>query len=97
LKRTRALLMTRGMGEALHNLIPRAVAPRVAHVRVPEPVAVGHAYAEALATGADPETARAALLETHRRRLADTLASLVAELAPVTDRFRRPNPLHSGV
>ena len=96
LKRTRALLMTRGTRETLHNLIPRAVAPRVAHVRVPEPVAVDRAYAETMAVAADPETARAAQLETHRARLAATLASLVAELAPVTDRFRRPNPLHSG-
>ncbi|HUK62802.1 MAG TPA: hypothetical protein VLV15_05695 [Dongiaceae bacterium] len=96
LKRTRALLMTRGTRETLHNLIPRAVAPRTAHVRVPGPVAVDRVHAETLAAGGDPDTARAALLETHRSRLAGTLAGLVAELAPVTDRFRRPNPLHSG-
>jgi hypothetical protein len=95
LKRTRALLMTRGTREALHNLIPRAVAPRVVHIRVPEAVPVNPIYAETLASGSDPEIARASLLETHRARLATTLAKLVSELAPVTDRFRRSNPLHS--
>jgi hypothetical protein len=96
LKRTRALLMTHGTRETLHNLIPRAVAPRTAHVRVAEPVAVDPDYAETLATGGDSDAARAGLLATHRMRLADTLAKLVAELAPATDRFRRPNPLFSG-
>jgi hypothetical protein len=96
LKRTRALLLTRGMAEAMHNLVPRAVAARVAHMRVAEPVAVREAYAQAGGGGTDAETVKRRLLDTHRERLVATLARLVAELAPVTDRFRRPNPLFSG-
>ncbi|MFI5372837.1 MAG: hypothetical protein ACHQ52_14885 [Candidatus Eisenbacteria bacterium] len=95
LKRTRALLFTRGARETLHNLIPRAVASRVAHVRVPEPVVVHETHAATMAGGGDADRARQRLLDTHRERLAATLAALVAELAPLTDRFRRPNPLHS--
>ena len=96
LKRTRALLMTRGAREALHNLIPRAVGPRTAHLRVAAPVDVRAAFTAARATGEPPESARERLLEQHRARLADALAVLVAELAPVTERFQRGNPLHSG-
>jgi hypothetical protein len=93
LKRLRTGLVTRGMRNALHNLLPVAVAPRVVHVRVPEPLDVGAAHAAATDDGA---AARAALLALHRRRLQDGVDALGAEIAPVVDRHRRPNPLHSG-
>lgn len=88
LKATRSALVTRGWRNGLHNTIPVAVAPRVAHVRVPEPIAI-HA---ALATGALP----AALLGQLHARLQTAVDALGAELAPRTAAFRQPNPLHAG-
>ncbi len=92
LKRTRTSLMTRGTANALHNLLPVAVAPRAVHVRVPEPLDV----TVALAASADADASRAALLERLRTKLQAGLDQLNAEIAPVVDRGRRPNPLHSG-
>jgi hypothetical protein len=40
LKRTRAALLTRGLRNTLHNFLPSPFGPRVAHVRVPEPILV---------------------------------------------------------
>jgi hypothetical protein len=89
LKRIRSALVTRGTRNALHNLVPVAVAPRAAHVRVPEPLAVH----EALAAATDEAAARAALLaELHARlqrgveRLRDEFGGGAREL---------PNPLSS--
>jgi hypothetical protein len=40
LKRIRAALMRRGAANTLHNYLPTPYGPRVAHVRVPEPIAI---------------------------------------------------------
>ena len=56
LKRHRATLVRRGWRNVLHNFLPTPLGPRVAHVRVPEPIPVdagraareGAAYARAL-------------------------------------------------
>ncbi|MBI5711554.1 MAG: hypothetical protein HZC42_14815 [Candidatus Eisenbacteria bacterium] len=90
LKRTRAALVTRGFGDALHNAVPVAVGPRVAHLRVPEPLAVHEAFT------ADPrlvQARRAGLLSTLRRRMQDALDALGTELATPGDRWRMSNPL----
>ncbi len=87
LKRIRTAIVTRGFRNALHNVTPVAVAPRAAHVRVPEPIAVG----PRLEAGGG-ETARAALLAELRATMHSALDGLLAEVAPIVDRFRRPNP-----
>lgn len=92
LKRLRTALVTRGVRNTLHNLLPVAVAPRVVHVRVPEPIDVGAAQR----SSADDEGTRARLLALHRRRLQEGVDAIRAAIAPVVDRFRRPNSLHSG-
>lgn len=94
LKRVRSALVTRGWKNALHNLVPVAVAPRVAHVRVPEPLDVGASLASALSTGRDPAETRAGLLEALHARLQGGLDELAAELAPLQDARRLPLPLH---
>lgn len=93
LKRTRAALVTRGFKNQLHNTVPRAVAPRVARIAAPEPLAVHERFT------ADPDAAaaaRAGLLGELRRRMQETLDGLLAEIAPEVDRWRRPNPLAAG-
>lgn len=73
LKRHRATLVRRGWRNALHNFLPTPLGPRVAHVRVPEPILVdaGRATREGTAYG------RALLNMLHDRlqaALADTPA-----------------------
>ncbi len=89
LKRTRTALVTRGWRNALHNVLPVAVAPRVVHVRVPAPLDV-HAAQDA---DGDPDAARAGLLAALRTALQGTLDELNAGVAPLVDRHRRANPL----
>jgi hypothetical protein len=91
LKRIRTALVTRGTRNAVHNLLPVAVAPRVVHVRVPGPLDVGAALAAGTAA---PETARAALVAELHARLQGTLDGLLGAIAPAVERWARPNPLH---
>ena len=91
LQQIRSSLVTRGWRNALHNMIPVAVAPRIARIRVPEPIAVHHRYVPG-----DAETVKAELLDEHRRRLQNTLDAVNAEIAPLIDRWRRPNPMWTG-
>lgn len=92
LKRQRTSLVTAGWRNVLHNIVPVPAGPRVAHVRVAEPIAVHEAYAP----GGDRGPVRAALLEDLARRLRGALDALGAELAPLLERSQRPNPLWSG-
>ncbi len=92
LKRQRTGLVTAGWRNALHNVVPVPAGPRVAHLRVAEPIAVHEAYV----AGGDGGPVRAELLEELARRLRGTLEALNAELAPRLERSHRPNPLWSG-
>jgi hypothetical protein len=92
LKRQRTSLVTAGWRNALHNVVPVPAGPRVAHVRVAEPIAVHEAYV----AGGDDAGPRAGLLAELARRLQDALDALTAELAPLMERSHRPNPLWSG-
>ena len=93
LKRVRTSLVTRGLGDGYHNTVPVAVAPRVAHVRVPEPIAVHEAWDP---DPAEAEARVAGLLVTHRARMQQALDAINREIAPVVDRFRRENPMATG-
>ena len=79
-KQTRLALLHKGVAEGLHGVVPVAVAPRTVRVRVPEPIDVRAAGDEA------------AILVTLRSRLQGALDALNAEIAPIVDSFRRPNP-----
>jgi hypothetical protein len=85
LKATRTMLVTRGFFNTMHNLIPRGMAPRIAHVRVADTIDVR----EALSTGVDNET----LLTTLDERMQQTLDALGAELESTVGPRRAPNPL----
>lgn len=91
LKRTRTALVTRGARNALHNLLPVAVAPRVAHVRAPEPLDVTMSPA----AGIDETAARMALLAALHERLQGGIDALNAAIEPAVGRYRRTNLLHS--
>jgi hypothetical protein len=94
LKRTRSSLLTRGFGNALQNTVPVAVAARVAHVRVAEPLAV-HAAVAATRPGDEP-AARSLLLAAHRDRLQAVLDQLGLALSPAAERHAVGNALWSG-
>jgi hypothetical protein len=91
LKRQRTSLVTTGWRNALHNVVPVPAGPRVAHVRVAEPIAVHEAYV----AGGDAGP-RAELLAELARRLQSALDALTAELAPLMERPHPPNPLWTG-
>ena len=91
LKQIRSALVRRGWRNAMHNLVPVSVAPRVAHVRIPEPLAVSESF-----SSANAESAKGRLLAALRDRMQGGLDALNAEIAPSVDRFRRPNPLWTG-
>ncbi len=88
LKATRSALVTRGWRNALHNTVPVAVGPRVAHIRVPEPISVR----EAIQAGGTV----ASMVSQLRAQLADGVERLGRELAPETTAFRSRNPLFPG-
>jgi len=92
LKRVRADLVTRGLGNVVHNFLPKPYGPRVAHVRVPEPIVVDVGLATA---GERDRTAyQGHLVELTHAAMQGALDEINHEIAPDVDRFRRPNPFH---
>jgi hypothetical protein len=92
LKRVRSALVTRGSANALHNLVPVAVAPRAVHVRLPEPLPVH----EAVAGGEHEAAAKARLMGELHARLQRGVESLRDEHAGADRARALPNPLASG-
>jgi hypothetical protein len=84
LQQIRSSLVTRGWRNGLHNLVPVAVAPRVARARVPEAIEV------------DGAMSVDALLEGLRTHMQARLDLLLSEIAPAVDPFRRPNPFRGA-
>ncbi len=90
LKRHRATLVTGGLRNTIHNLLPRPFGPRVAHVRVPEPIRIDPVWA-----AGNPDERRAyvaSLIGLARRRMQEALDSIGQEIAPAVDLFSIPNP-----
>ena len=76
----------------IRNTVPIAVAPRIAHVRVLEPIEV-HGR---LASGGDAPAAKTALLSELRERMQAGLDALDQELSTRRAPRRHVNPLWSG-
>ena len=91
-KQLRITLLTRGLRDGMHGVVPVAAASRVAHVRVPEPIVVDEAFAR----GGDEAAAQAGLLVLLRDRLQRALDAVNTEIAPWVDPWRRPNPFAAG-
>jgi hypothetical protein len=90
LKRVRATLVTRGRRNAIHNFLPAPYGPRVAHVRVPDPILVDPIRA------AGPLSERQAyvaeLTEGTRTRMQQALDEINREIAADTQRWSHRNP-----
>lgn len=89
LKQMRGALLP---AEVFRNLVPIAVAPRTAHIRVLEPIAVD----ERLVAEEDEKAARAALLAELRTRMQAGLDALGSELDARRPPRLHPNPFWSG-
>jgi len=90
LKRLRATLVTGGLRNTIHNVLPTPFGVRIAHVRVPEPIRIDPARASASA--AHQRFYVASLIELTRSRMQQALDSIAREIAPEVERFSVPNP-----
>jgi hypothetical protein len=80
LKRIRSERVKRTKAHMLHNFLPRPYGPRVAHVRVPEPILV------------TPDRSADGLLVETRAAMQAALDEVNREIAPAVDVFRHRNP-----
>lgn len=80
LKRIRAELVRRGVGNAIHNALPKPYGRRVAHIRVAQPIRV------------DGSEDVPSLLVTLRSEMQRTLDALNVECAPLVGALRQANP-----
>lgn len=90
LKRLRADLVRRGPRNVAHNVLPRPYGPRAAHVRVAEPLLVSPDAASGSAAEREAYVIR--LLDRTRTSMQEALDGVNRQIAPLVDRFRRPNP-----
>ena len=86
LKRLRDRLMRNGWQNALANMLPRPLGPRVVHVAVPKPVRVMRDEASSLG---DYERR---LLVLARMRMQRVLDEVNQRIAPAVERFAHANP-----
>ena len=94
LKRLRASLVRGGPRNTVHNALPKPHGPRIAHLRVPDPLRIDAARASA--DGAARASYRDELLARTRNAMQQQLDALGHELASETDRFRHANPFYRG-
>jgi hypothetical protein len=90
LKRLRASLLIRGIGNALHNFLPTPYGSRIAHVRVPEPIVIDPA--RACGDEAERATYVDELIEQTRERMQRTLDAINREIAAEVDSLSHANP-----
>ena len=90
LKRIRAALMRRGAANTLHNYLPAPYGPRIAHVRVPEPIAID--ADRACADVAEGSAYVAWLIEETRARMQRELDRINREIAADVVALSHANP-----
>lgn len=88
LKRLRAALLKQGTVNTLHNYLPRPYGPRVAHVRVPEPIRVDAQLAEL----EDRAAYVAELLERTQASMQGAVDSINLEFSAEIAALSHPNP-----
>ena len=90
LKRARSRLLVRGVRNAIHNFLPTPYGPRVAHVRIPEPILVDAARCSGAPDERDAYVT--SLIDRTRQAMQDTLDAINREIASDVAPFSRPNP-----
>jgi hypothetical protein len=90
LKRHRATLLRAGVSNVAHNFLPTPHGPRVAHVRVPEPILIDPARANV--DGDERDAYVHDLLQEARTRMQSALDAINADIAVDVSRFSHPNP-----
>ena len=90
LKRIRASLLRRGTANVLHNYLPTPYGPRVAHVRVPEPIAIDPH--RACADAAERRAYVGWLIEETRSRMQHALDEINGEIADAVAALSHSNP-----
>ena len=93
LKRQRSGLLTAGWRNALHNVVPVPAGPRVAHVRVPEPIAVHEAY---VAGGDERRGPARSCSPSWRAGCRARSTRSARSWRRCFERSQRPNPLWTG-
>jgi hypothetical protein len=90
LKRLRANLLIRGIGNSLRNVLPTPYGGRIAHIRVPEAIAIDPKRA----SGDEAERACYVdeLLEQTRERMQSALDEINREIADEVDSLSHTNP-----
>jgi hypothetical protein len=95
LKRLRASLLVRGFRNTMHNYLPTPYGPRIAHIRVPEPIVVDPVRASSSeATRRDYVDS---LTELTRSRMQQALGAINHEIANEVDRVSHANPFFEEV
>lgn len=90
LKRIRADLVGRGIRNVLHNFLPTPFGPRVAHIRVPDPILID---AERASGGPSERKAYVVwLIEQTGARMQSALDGINRAIAPEVDSFSHANP-----
>lgn len=92
LKRNRATLMRAGVSNVMHNYLPKPYGPRIAHVRVPEPISIDSARAS---SAEERKVYIAELLHETRSRMQAALDAINAEIAVELLALSHPNPFSS--
>jgi hypothetical protein len=91
LKRIRASMLRDGLANTLHNFLPTPYGDRVAHVRVPEPIAIDTMRASA-STECERTTYVCSLIEATRMRMQQRLDAINVEIGEQVAEFSHPNP-----
>ena len=90
LKRIRAALLRRGTANTLHNYLPTPYGPRIAHVRVPEPIAID--VDRACAEVAERTAYVAWLIDETHGRMQRELDRINREIGPDVAALSHVNP-----
>jgi hypothetical protein len=90
LKRHRATLLTSGRRNMIHNFLPTPYGPRIAHVRVPEPILIDPIRASG--GPAERQAYVTELVGLARARMQDALDRIIQGIAAETTRYSHRNP-----
>lgn len=97
LKRIKHDLFKTGTLDAINRVIPQPVGPRIAHIRVGEPINISEVMKELASKGRGEitEAERDELVETFRSRMQGKIDEVNQQIAPQLLKLSHPNPFYS--